>query len=100
MRIEIKSTADIEALLIKLIREENPETPEDVVQPKTVPFKDIKGFDSLSALEVLTELEEETGIHVEDDIFYVDVKPKKFRSIHETALAIWAELQKGGKQHA
>ncbi len=100
MQIEITSTADIEALLIKLIKEGNPETPEDVVVAKTVPFKDIKGFDSLSALEILTELEEETGIHVKDDIFYVDLKPKKFRSISETALAIWAELQKGGIQHA
>ena len=100
MQIPINSAADIEALLIKLIKEGNPEIPEDVVESKTVPFKDIKGFDSLSALEILTELEEETGIHVEDDIFYVDVKPKKFRSIQETASAIWTELQKGGKQHA
>ncbi|ADV83164.1 phosphopantetheine-binding protein [Terriglobus saanensis] len=100
MQIAINSTADIEALLIKLIKEGNPETPAEVVESKTVPFKDIKGFDSLSALEILTELEEETGIHVEDDIFYVDVKPKKFRSIQETASAIWATLQKGGKQHA
>jgi acyl carrier protein len=100
MQIAINSTADIEALLIKLISEGNPDTPRGVVGSKTVPFKDIKGFDSLSALEILTELEEETGIHVEDEIFYVDVKPKKFRSIQETASAIWAELQKGGKQHA
>ena len=48
----------------------------------------------------LRELEEETGIHVEEDIFYVDVKPKKYRSIQETALAIWSEIQKVGKAHA
>jgi acyl carrier protein len=100
MQIEIKSTADIEALLIKLIKDGNAETPDEVVEAKTVPFKDIKWFDSLSALEILTELEEETGIHAENDVFYVDVKPKKFRSIRETASAIWAELQKGGKQYA
>jgi len=100
MQIEIKSTADIEALLIKLIKNGNPEPDEEVIEAGTVPFKDIKWFDSLSALEILTELEEETGIHVENDIFYVDLKPKKFRSIHETASAIWFELRKGGKQHA
>lgn len=100
MQIAINSTADLEALLIKLIKESNPEPSGVVVESKTVPFRDIGGFDSLSALEILTELEEETGIHVEDDIFYVDLKPKKFRSIQETASAIWAELQKGGNQHA
>jgi acyl carrier protein len=100
MQVEIKSIADIEALLIKLIKEGNPDSPDQVVEAKTVPFKDIKWFDSLSALEILTELEEETGIHVEYDIFYVDVKPKKFRSIQETASAIWVELLKGGKQYA
>jgi len=100
MQIEIKSTADLEALLIKLIKNGNPEPVDEIVEAETVPFKDIKWFDSLSALEILTELEEETGIHVENDIFYVDLKPKKFRSIQETASAIWAELQKGGKSHA
>jgi acyl carrier protein len=101
MQIEIKTMADIEALLIKLIKNGNPEPDEEVIEAGTVPFKDIKWFDSLSALEILTELEEETGIHVENDIFYVDLKPKKkFLSIHETASAIWSELQKGGKQHA
>ena len=100
MQIPINSPADIEALLIKLLKEGSPEAPGDVFESKTVPFDDIEGFDSLSALEILTELEQQTGIHVDNDIFYVDVKPKKFRSIHETASAIWAELQKGGKQHA
>jgi acyl carrier protein len=100
MRIEIKSAADIEALLIKLIREGSPENLDGAVEPATIPNRDVKGFDSLTALEVLTELEEETGIHVEEDIFYVDVKPKKYRSIQETALAIWSEIQKVGKAHA
>ena len=100
MQVDIKSPADVEALLIKLIREGSPENPEDVVEPQTIPNRDVKGFDSLTALEVLTELEEETGIHVEEDIFYVDVTPKKYRSIRETALAIWNEIQKGGKSYA
>lgn len=100
MQTEIKSAVDIEALLIKFIKEGTPDNLDAVVEPKTIPNKDVKGFDSLTALEVLTELEEETGIHVEEDIFYVDVKPKKYRSIHETALAIWNEIQKGGKAHA
>jgi acyl carrier protein len=100
MQIEIKSIADIEALLIKLIREGNPDNPDGIVEPETIPNRDIKGFDSLTALEILTELEEETGIHVEEDIFYADVKPKKYRSIQETAVAIWSEIQKGGKAHA
>ena len=100
MHIEIKSIADIEALLIKLIRDGSPENLDGVVDPQTVPTRDVKGFDSLTALEVLTELEEETGIHVEEDVFFVDVKPKKYRSIHETALAIWNEISKGGQAHA
>jgi acyl carrier protein len=100
MQVDIKSAADIEALLIKLIRDGSPDNLDGVVEPKTIPNQDVKGFDSLTALEVLTELEEETGIHVEEDIFYVDVKPKKYRSIQETALAIWSEIQKGGKAHA
>ncbi len=100
MQTEIKSAADIEALLIKLIREGSPDNLDGVVEPQTIPNRDVKGFDSLTALEVLTDLEEETGIHVEVDIFYVDVKPKKHRSIQETALAIWNEIQKGGKAHA
>lgn len=100
MQTEIKSAADIEALLIKLIRDGSPEHLDGVVEPNTIPNKEVKGFDSLTALEVLTELEEETGIHAEADIFYVDVKPMKHRSIHETAVAIWKEIQKGGKAHA
>lgn len=100
MQKEIKSVADIQALLIKLIRDSSPDNLDGAWGPETIPDRDVKGFDSLTALEVLTELEEETGIHVEGDIFYVDVKPKKYRSIQETALAIWKEIQKGGKSHA
>jgi acyl carrier protein len=70
MPLEIKSAADIEALLLRLIREGSPEDPNCVVEPQSVPNRDIKGFDSLTALEVLTELEEETGLHVEEDIFF------------------------------
>lgn len=100
MHIEIKSAADIESLLIKLIRDGSPQNLSGVVEPHTIPSRDVKGFDSLTALEVLTELEEGTGIHVEEDIFYVDAKPKKYRSIRETALAIWNEISKGGKANA
>jgi acyl carrier protein len=100
MQIEIKSAADIEALLIKLIREGSPDNLDGVVDSKTIPNQDVKGFDSLTALEVLTELEEATGIHVEGDIFYVDLKRAKCRSIQETASAIWNEIQKGGKARA
>lgn len=100
MQTEIKSAADIEALLIKLIRDGCPDNLDGTLEPTTIPNEEVKGFDSLTALEVLTELEEETGIHVEGDIFYVDVKPMKYRSIEETAVAIWNEIQKGGKAHA
>lgn len=100
VQIKIKSVADIEALLIRLIKEGSPDNVDGVVEPQTIPNQDINGFDSLTALEVLTELEEEIGIHVDEDVFYVDVKPKKYRSIQETALAIWNEIQKGGKAHA
>jgi acyl carrier protein len=98
--MQIKSAADIEALLIKLVKEGSPDSLDGVVDAKTVPNRDVKGFDSLTALEVLTEFEEETGIHVEGDIFYVDIKPTKYRSIQETAVAIWNEIQKGTKKHA
>jgi acyl carrier protein len=100
MQIDIKSAEDIEALLLKLVKRGNAEDPDQVIEPQTVPSKDIKGFDSLTALEVLTELEEETGLHLEEGIFYVDVKPKKHLTIHEIALAIWNEIQKGGKTYA
>jgi len=96
MQMEIKSPADVEVLLIRLIKQSSAEDPDCAVEPQTVPSRDIKGFDSLTALEVLTELEEETGLHVEEEIFYVDVKPKKYLSVQEIALAIWNELQKGG----
>lgn len=99
MQSKIKSAADIEALLIKLIREGSPDNVDGLVESNTIPTQDVKGFDSLTALEVLTELEEETGIHVEEDIFYADVKLTKYRSIQETAVAIWNEIQKG-KAHA
>jgi acyl carrier protein len=98
--MEIKSAADIEAILLKLIKQASVEDPNCVVQPRTVPNRDVKGFDSLTALEVLTELEEGTGIHVEEGIFYVDVKPKQYLSVQEIALAIWNGLQKGGKSYA
>ena len=97
METAIKSAADIEAVLIKLIKEGSPDNTNGVIESKTIPNQDVKGFDSLTALEVLTELEEETGIHVEEDIFYVDVKRTKYRSVQQTALAIWNEIQKGGK---
>jgi acyl carrier protein len=100
MQMEIKSAADIETVLLKLIKQGSVEDPDCVVQPQTVPSRDIKGFDSLTVLEVLTELEEETGIHVEEGIFYVDVKPKKYLSIQDVALAVWNELRKGGNIHA
>jgi acyl carrier protein len=100
MQMEIKSAADIEALLLRLVKEGSPEDSDCVVEPQTIPNRDIKGFDSLTALEVLTELEEETGLHVEGDIFFVDVKAKKYRSIQEISLAVWNEIQKGGKINA
>ncbi len=100
MQMEIRSAADVEALLLRLVREGSPEDSDCVVEPQTIPNRDIKGFDSLTALEVLTELEEETGLHVEVDIFFVDMKAKKYRSIQEISLAVWNELQKGGKINA
>ncbi len=97
MQTDIKSAADIEALLLKLVKQASSEDPGCAVEPRTIPSRDIKGFDSLTSLEVLTEFEEETGISVEDGIFYVDIKPKKYRTIHEVASAIWNEIQNGGK---
>jgi acyl carrier protein len=100
MQIEINSAAAIEALLIRLISEGSPDHLDGLVDSKTIPNRDVKGFDSLTALEVLTEFEEETGIHVEGDVFYVDVEPTKYRSIRETAVAIWNEIQKGANKNA
>lgn len=100
MQRELKSAANVETLLIKLIKEGCPDNLDSLVDSNTIPNRDVKGFDSLTALEVLTEFEEETGIHVEEDIFYVDVKATKYRSIRETAAAIWNEIQRGTKKHA
>lgn len=100
MQTKIESAAGIEAILLTLIKQASVEDPDCLVEPQTIPRKDIKGFDSLIALEVLTELEEETGLHAEEEIFYLDTKPKKYLSIHEIALAMWNELQKGAKTHA
>ena len=99
MEIDIKSVADIEALLLILIKSGSSEDPDYDVKSTTIPAKDIKGFDSLTALEVLTELEEKTGFHFEEDVFYVDIKPKKYLPIHDVAEAIWNEILKGGKVH-
>lgn len=96
MEIQLNSVADVEALLLRLIKSGSVQDPDYLPTPSTVPLKDIKGFDSLSVLEVLTELEEETGLHFENDLFYVDVAPKKYFAINEIALSIWSEIVKGG----
>jgi acyl carrier protein len=96
----MKSVGDIESLLLEIIRRASVEDPGCLVEPSTIPMRGIKGFDSLTVLETLTEFEEETGLHFEDEIFYIDVKPRKHRSIRETASAIWAEIQKGAKKNA
>jgi acyl carrier protein len=100
MRHQIESVADLEATLLKLIKRSSVEDPTCLIAADTVPYKDVNGFDSLTALEVLTELEEETGVHVEEDIFYVDIKPRKYLPVREVALAIWNEIEKGGKTYA
>jgi hypothetical protein len=100
MELALKSLADVETLLLKLIKNGSVEDFGLVPTPETIPLKDIKGFDSLSVLEVLTEFEEETGLHFEGEIFYVDVTPKKYLPVHDIATAIWIEIQKGGKSYA
>ena len=99
MTMKITAIPELEALLLSLIKAGSLEDAECVVAPETVPFKDIEGFDSLTALEVLTELEEVAGLHVEVEIFFSDEK-KKYLSVRELALAIWKEMQKGGKIYA
>jgi hypothetical protein len=44
MQTDIKSAEDIEALLLELVMRGN-EDPDQVIEPQTVPSKDIKGFD-------------------------------------------------------
>jgi len=99
MEIQISSAEDVESLLLKLVKQASSEDPNCVVRSQTIPSRDIKGFDSLTALEVLTELEEATGIHVEEGIFYVELGPKRLLSIHDVSLAIWKEFSKGGKNN-
>jgi len=94
--IELKSLRDVQDLLITLIKKGNFEDSELAIKPETDPLKDIKGFDSLNVLEVLTEFEDKTGLHFEDDIFYVDLDSKDSSDIAEIASAIWAEIKKGG----
>src|ERR1700730_17572802 len=78
MESQIESVADIEATLLKLIKRSGGEDgPTRLIAAETIPYRDVDGFDSLTALEVLTELEEETGIHVEEDVFYLDTKTRK-----------------------
>ena len=96
MEIPLKSVQDVEALLLKLIKQGSVEDLDITPAPMTVPTKDIKGFDSLTVLEVLTEFEEQTGLHFEGEIFYIDTSPKQHRSVHEVALAIWKEINQGG----
>jgi acyl carrier protein len=101
MGSQIESVADIEATLLKLIKRSGVEDgPTCLIAVETIPYRDVDGFDSLTALEVLTELEEETGIHVEEDVFYLDTKPRKYLPIRGIALAIWNEIQNGGKTYA
>ncbi len=99
-QMDIKTVQDVEALLMKLIKKGCVDEPNFAPTPMTIPMHDAKGFDSLIALEVLTELEEETGLHFEDDIFYVDLKPKKYLAIHDIAVRIWEEIHGGRRFHA
>ncbi|WP_263365843.1 hypothetical protein [Edaphobacter bradus] len=94
--MEMKTLADVQNLLLALVMKGCAEDSALVVKPQTDPLKDIEGFDSLNVLEVLTEFEDHTGLHFEDDIFYVDLDSKDSRDIAEIATAIWAEINKGG----
>jgi acyl carrier protein len=96
---ELRTVSDVEALLLKLVKKGCVQDSSFVPTAKTIPLKEIKGFDSLTALEVLTELEEETGIHVEEDIFYVDLTPKQYLPIHAVAAAIWEKIHGRGKKN-
>jgi len=97
---EIKRVSDIEELLLKLIKNGCGRDPGYTPTSETVPMSDIHGFDSLTALEVLTELEEATGIDVSEEIFYVDLKPKRYLPIRSIAAAIWDQLNAQRSRHA
>jgi acyl carrier protein len=65
---------------------------------ETVPFKDIQGFDSLCAIEVLVDLESKFGKELGEDIFVVGTgKTAKPRCVRELVEAI-CECEKPAKK--
>jgi acyl carrier protein len=97
---EIKNVSDIEEILLRLVKKGCGQDPGFTPTATTVPQNDIKGFDSLTTLEVLTELEEETGIHADEDVFYVDLKPRQYLPLRSVAAAIWDKIFGRGEKNA
>lgn len=83
---------ELELVLARLI--DKTQTGEDkvAITGETVPLKDIKHFDSLTALEVLTELEEEIGFCAQSGAFLNEINKKKL-CVKDVALAIWQQMQ-------
>ena len=69
---------------------------------ETVPLKDIRGFDSLCAIEVLVDLESKLGKELGEDIF-VDgsrkaPKPRSVREVVEAILECKKPAKKGVRE--
>jgi acyl carrier protein len=62
--------------------------------PDTVPLKDLKGFDSLCAIEVVVDLEEKLGEQLGEDLFSTGSgKATRLRNVRE----ITKKILEGGK---
>jgi acyl carrier protein len=94
---QLRSLDEVQSVLASLIKKASVEDPNCTVSLHTIPNTDIKGFDSLTVLEVLTELEEETGIHVDEIVFGLERKPREPRTLEDIAIDIWNRI---GKENA
>jgi acyl carrier protein len=85
------TNAEVEAALVAAVTDclEASGKPVKGISAEVVPLADLEGFDSLCAIEVLVQLEAQSGLKAEIDVFF-DGKGHgaKKRTIKEIAAAI------------
>jgi acyl carrier protein len=85
------TTQEIEAALIAAIEAclEASGKPKGTINSDTVPLKDISGFDSLCAVEVIIDLEATCGVKADSNVFVEgEGRKERKRTIREIAIAI------------